>query len=111
MNLNDITIEEKNTITEYMPSQKYINLLTNFYSSFADSTRLKIIMCLTIMPLCVGDISAVLKINTTTISHQLKILKNYNVVDFCRNGKSVRYFINNDYVEGIINNGVESITS
>ena len=45
------------------------------FSIFADKTRLRILSSLTITDMCVSDISLMLSINQTTVSHQLKNLK------------------------------------
>ena len=45
--------------------------MSNFFYAFSDDTRLKIIMLLTITPLCVGEITNVLDLNQTTISQWL----------------------------------------
>ena len=67
-----------------------------FFYAFSDDTRLKIIILLILKPLCVNEIAAILSINQTTISHQLKILKSLNIVDCERNGKSIMYYIKNE---------------
>ena len=68
-----------------MPSSKDIKSMSTFFYAFSDDTRLKIIILLTISPLCVTEISNVLNVNQTTVSHQLKILKSLNIVEYDRN--------------------------
>lgn len=48
---------------------------------------MKIISALTITEMCVTDISEILGINQTTVSHQLKIMRQAGVVGFRREGK------------------------
>jgi ArsR family transcriptional regulator len=94
-------------IAEYIPCDKELNDMTSFFSIFSDNTRLKIISLLFISEVCVMDISRLLKINQTTVSHQLAVLKKGNIVDSRRDGKSIYYFISNSYVESIMEMGVK----
>ena len=64
-------------------------------SSIADATRVRILSALAITEMCVTDISRVLEINQTTVSHQLRLLKNLNAVTTKRQGKIVFYALNN----------------
>ena len=83
--------------------------MTNFFYAFSDNTRLKVIILLTIKPLCVGEISSVLDVNQTTISHQLKILKALDIVACDRVGKNIIYYIKNEGIENVLNATVECI--
>ncbi len=102
-----ITNEEKNQINSYMPSDDVFLKLANFFQNFSDVTRLKIIVCLSIKPLCVNDISNLLSLNQTTVSHQMQILKSQDLVAFERKGKmifySLKHFQINDLMLGAIN--------
>ena len=69
----------------------------------------KIIMLLFIKPLCVGEITKVLDLNQTTVSHQLKILKSLNIVACDRNGKNIIYYIKNSNIESVLNATVDCI--
>lgn len=86
---------EELALKEYMPNNKELKNLSTFFYAFSDDTRLKIIILLTIKPLCVGGICNVLSINQSTVSHQLKILKALNIVSCDRNGKTIIYYIKN----------------
>lgn len=94
-------------IAEYLPCDNELSVMTDFFSIFSDNTRLKIISLLSISEVCVNEISKLLKINQTTVSHQLAVLKKGNIVSCRRDGKSIYYFINNDYVENMMEMGVK----
>ncbi len=96
-------------LKKIMPNNKDLKSLTTFFYAFSDNTRLKIIILLTIRPLCVGDISNVLNINQTTVSHQLKILKAINIVDCNRHKKNNIYYIKNSSIEEVLNATVDCI--
>ena len=94
------TIEEKkllldaNTcrlIREYVPQRDTLMALSDFFATLSDSTRIKILSALSISPMCVNDISVMLGINQTTVSHQLKNLRSIGAVDYRRQGK-IRFY-------------------
>lgn len=87
---------------EYMPSSHTMNQLVDFFSVFSHKTRLRILSLLAISKLCVSDIVEILDLNQTTVSHQLKTLKNANIVDNQRQGKKIYYFIIKDSVYDIL---------
>ena len=92
-----------------MPEGKTLRQLSQVFSLFSDATRLKIMSALSLSPMCVGDISKHLSINQTTISHQLKLLKNYNLVTDSRLGKNIVYSLGSDFVCDIMLKAVEFI--
>lgn len=96
-------------IKKYLPTNKDIKNISSFFYAFSDDTRLKIIILLMLQALCVSDISNILEINQTTVSHQLKILRSLNIVDYERNGKSIIYYIKNNNIEDVLNATVECL--
>ena len=105
----DFKVRDEYNLKQFMPSKTNLKSMTNFFYAFSDNTRLKIIMLLSIKPLCVGEITSVLDINQTTISHQLKILKSLNIVACDRAGKNIIYYIKNSGIENVLNASVECI--
>ena len=97
----------KGLIDEYVPKGEILDELVSFFSVFSDYTRLKIISALGITEMCVSDLSKVLRLNQTTVSHQLRFLKNLNVVKTRRQGKVVFYSLRTEVVNDILLKGVE----
>ena len=100
---------EEIILKRYLPNKANMKNMTSFFYAFSDDTRLKIIFLLMIKPLCVGDLTALLEINQTTISHQLKILKSLDIVACDRNGKNIIYYIKNSNIEHVFNATVNCI--
>lgn len=94
-------------IKEYVPQGEILDELALFFSLFSDSTRLKVISALAISEMCVSDISELLSINQTTVSHQLRLLKNLNAVKTKRQGKIVFYSLKNELLSDVLLKGVE----
>ncbi len=91
----------------YLPNNTTTNRLAQFFSIFADNTRIRLLSALAICPLCVGDIAELLCANQTTVSHQLKILRDLGVVKYVRSGKVLKYSICNAKINEILLLGVE----
>ena len=94
-------------VNEYVPSGEILDDLVCFFSIFSDYTRLKMISALAISEMCVSDLSRLLKLNQTTVSHQLRLLKNLNAVKSKRQGKVVFYSLRNDALSDVLLKGVE----
>ena len=94
-------------IKDYVPRGEILDELFCFFSIFAEYTRLKIISALAITEMCVSDISEILCINQTTVSHQLRLLKNLNAVKTKRQGKVVFYSLRSDALSDVLLKGVE----
>lgn len=94
-------------VENYVPEGEILDGIVDFFSVFADSTRVRILSALAITEMCVTDISRVLGINQTTVSHQLRYLKNIGIVKSSRFGKVIFYSLKNDTVNDVLLKGVE----
>ena len=97
----------KDLIREYVPDGDVLDSIVCFFSIFADHTRVKMLSALAISEMCVTDLSRVLDINPTTVSHQLRLLKNLGIVKSERQGKIIFYSLVNDTVNDVMLKGVE----
>ena len=84
--------------------------LADLFKVFSDSTRIKILYNLMEGELNVGEIAVKLQMNQSAVSHQLKELKQSDLVKVRRDGKSMYYSLADDHVESIIKIGLEHIT-
>ena len=107
-----LRISERNKfeMMELLPDDDCINKLAIYFQNFSDQTRIKILSALAIKDLCVNDLSKILGINQTTISHQLKILKDQDVVDFRREGKVLIYRLKSQVVNEMMMYAVKNLT-
>ena len=94
-------------VIDYVPKGEILDELVCFFSIFSDYTRLKVISALAISEMCVSDLSTLLKLNQTTVSHQLRLLKSLNAVTTRRQGKVVFYSLRNDTLSDVLLKGVE----
>ncbi len=94
-------------IEDYVPQGEILEGVVCFFSVFADYTRVKVLSALAISEMCVTDLSRILDINQTTLSHQLRFLKNAGIVKSVRQGRIVFYSLTNDTVTDVILKGIE----
>ena len=108
-----LKISERNKfeVRGLLPDETAVNRLANYFQNLADGTRLKILSALSIRDLCVNDLSNVLQINQTTISHGLRALKNLDMISFRREGKILVYSIKSQNVNELLSYAVCSILS
>ena len=96
-------------IEKKLLSEDTIFDVSNLYKVFSDETRLKILNALLLSELCVYDISELLAMSHSSISHQLKILRDMRLVKSKKRGKSVYYSLKDDHIQKIIEIGVEHV--
>ena len=79
------------------------------FKCFADSTRIRILYSLISSERSVNEIAELLNMNQSAISHQLRILKDADLVGKRRDGKTIYYFLSDDHVRTIIAQGFEHL--
>ena len=98
-----------NEVLGGMPDDETLYDLAELFKVFGDSTRIKILYALFEAELCVCDISKLLGLTQSAVSHQLRVLKGSRLVKFRREGKTVFYSLADDHVRKIIAQGMEHV--
>jgi len=98
-----------NQVKTRMPCEEDIYDLADFFKVLGDSTRTKIIWALDESEMCVCDIAALLNMTKSAISHQLRALRNADLVKFRREGKTVFYSLKDQHVRDVYEIGMEHI--
>lgn len=96
-------------VLEKLPDEEVLYDVAELFKVFGDSTRIKIICALFESEMCVYDLAATLKMTQSAISHQLRILKNANLVKFRREGKLVYYALDDEHVQQIFDAGYKHV--
>ena len=92
-----------------MPSNNVVADISDFFKVLGDSTRVQILWALSKSDMCVCDIAFLINMTKSAVSHQLKILKDYNLVKCKRNGKEVIYSLADSHVKDIFEKAVEHL--
>lgn len=106
MHLHEKVIEQ---VQEEMPEEEILYDLAELFKVFGDSTRIKILYVLFQSEMCVCDIAQLLNMSQSAISHQLRVLKQAQLVKYRREGKTVFYSLADAHVNTILNQGLEHI--
>lgn len=89
-----------------MLEEETVYELADLFKIFGDSTRIKILWALDEAEMCVCDISNLLNMTQSAISHQLRVLKQANLVKNRKEGKVVYYSLKDEHVKQIFNQGL-----
>ncbi|MCK9328429.1 MAG: metalloregulator ArsR/SmtB family transcription factor [Candidatus Cloacimonetes bacterium] len=95
-----------NQVNQKMPDEELIKDIAEFFKILGEPTRIKIINILFLSEMCVCDISQIMGMNQSAISHQLKILKQANLVKYRKEGKSVFYSLTDEHIKQIFDQGM-----
>ena len=92
-----------------IPTDGEMQELADFYTVFADPTRIKLLYCLLDGEKRVGDIAEAAGISQSATSHQLRFLKEKGVVGNRREGQSIYYRLIDDHIVLILAMGLEHV--
>lgn len=97
------------SIGERMPPEEELQDLAEFFKVFGDTTRLKILYVLLSAEMCVYDIAMTLGMSQSAISHQLRVLKQMDLVKNRRDGKTIFYSLADSHIVTILSQGQDHI--
>ena len=96
-------------VRKMIPDEELVCDIAELFKVFGDSTRARIICALRISEMCVCDLSVILSMSQSAVSHQLRILKAARLVKNRRNGKVVYYSLNDEHIKDIFDIAFEHI--
>lgn len=98
-----------NKVRDELPTDELLCDLADLFKLFGDTTRAKILFSLSESEMCVCAIAELLGMTQPAISHQLKTLRDANLVGSRRDGKTIYYFLADDHVKSIIAQGFDHL--
>jgi ArsR family transcriptional regulator, lead/cadmium/zinc/bismuth-responsive transcriptional repressor len=102
-----INREAVDSVRSRMLSGQVVTDTTEIYKVLGDQTRVRLLYALAQRELCVCDLSAVLGMTQSAISHQLRVLRGARLVKFRKEGKVVYYALADAHVVQFIDIGVD----
>lgn len=102
--------DKVNKIKKVLPSQEDLNILVETFKAISDNTRAKILLALKEGELCVCDISHILDLSLSAVSHQLRILRNLRLVKYRNEGRMAFYSLVDKHFITLIEQGIKHIT-
>ena len=91
-------------------SAKELNRLSSIYKVLGDPSRLKIVLALRKVEMCVCDLAAFLGLTESAISHQLRRLKDLALVKSRREGQVIYYSLDDEHVAELLNIGLAHVS-
>ncbi|PIP18791.1 MAG: transcriptional regulator [Candidatus Omnitrophica bacterium CG23_combo_of_CG06-09_8_20_14_all_41_10] len=98
-----------NALKKSLPSANKLTRLAEIFKVLGDTTRVKILLSLSKGELCVCDISHVLGLSISAVSHQLRLLRSLGLVKYRSEGKMAFYTLDNEHVMRLIDEGMRHI--
>lgn len=97
------------SIKEAMLEETTVVALSDVFKALGDPTRVRIIYALLQKELCVHDLTVVLDMAQSAISHQLRVLRNLRIVKRRKVGKTVFYALDDSHIEQIFTQTIHHI--
>ena len=94
-------------VAKRMPAEEDLADLAELFKVFGDSTRMRILSALSYSELCVNDLSSLLGMTASAVSHKLKTLRAAKLVRARKDGKVVYYSLDDEHVNAIIAIGMQ----
>ena len=107
--LKSVDISKVKRVKKAMLSDDEVGRLSETFRVLADTTRTKIIYALSGDELCVCDISNVLGMSISAVSHQLRVLRNMRLVKFRKEAKMVYYSLDDEHITNLFNEGLKHV--
>lgn len=98
-----------NRMKDEMLTQEEFNDLSVLFKMYADPTRLKILSLLFKEEMCVCDISTLLDMSQSAVSHQLSVLRQNRIIKYRRSGKNIYYSLDDEHIQRIYDAGLAHI--
>ena len=98
-----------NRVKDEMLTQEEFNDLSVLFKMYADPTRLKILSLLFKEEMCVCDISTLLDMTQSAVSHQFSVLRQNRIIKYRRSGKNIYYSLDDEHIQLIFDAGLAHI--
>ena len=106
--INEIDPEKVALVQKKALPEQTVERLSRLFSALSDPTRLKILHSLTVTEeLCVCDLAALAELSVSAVSHQLRLLRDRDLVRARREGRMVYYSVADDHIAILMGTGVE----
>lgn len=92
-----------------MGSEADLAGLAGIFKILGDVTRVRILKALSLEELCVCDLTAVLELTQSAVSHQLRLLRAARLVKYRKDGKVVYYSLDDDHVKTLFEQALEHV--
>jgi DNA-binding transcriptional ArsR family regulator len=107
--LYSVHAESIDRVNQRLPDSSVLLRLAELFKLLGDQTRVRILMALSAAELCVCDLSEILGLKPSAVSHQLRLLRSARLVRFRREGKNVFYSLDDGHVQELFRQAAEHV--
>lgn len=98
---------EMNHKNEHHLDDETLFVVSQTFKALSDPTRIRILNLLCSEERSVNDIADTLNLSQSTVSHQLRFLKNLRLVKFKREGTTLFYSNDDDHIMNLLQQAIE----
>ena len=92
-----------------MKQDQAVTTLAETFKLLGDPTRIKIAFALSREELCVCDLSNLLGVSQSAVSHSLRALRQMRLVRFRKEGKIAYYALDDDHIAHLLDEGFRHV--
>lgn len=101
--------QEVASVRAKMASDETLFQLGELFKALGDSTRARILHALSFSELCVCDLAEILGMSSSSVSHQLRVLRGQKIVKYRKDGKNVFYSLSDQHILDLLEIGLEHL--
>jgi DNA-binding transcriptional ArsR family regulator len=106
--INEIDPEKVAFVQQRALPEQTVERVSRLFSALSDPTRLRILHALSLTEeLCVCDLAALAELSVSAVSHQLRLLRDRDLVRARREGRMVYYSLSDDHIATLMGTGIE----
>ncbi len=106
---DEVSADEVQIARDCMVDALTARTLAGIFHFLGDTTRLRIISALAEREFCVGDLTAALEMEQSAVSHQLRDMREFNLVRSRKEGRHVFYRLDDEHVYDLIHQGLAHV--
>lgn len=104
-----INQKKVDAVRKLMQTDGVIKKLAQTFKVLGDPTRTQILYALAQDELCVCDLACLLEKTQSAVSHQLRVLRNLDLVKYRKDGKIAYYSLSAVHIRKLFSEGIEHV--
>ena len=104
------TYDKLDEVRKNLPPEDVLYDVADLFKMFGDSTRTKIMNCLSHANLRVSEIAELLGMSDSSVSHQLRVLRSAKLVKRIKSGNVIMYSLDDYHVVKIMEYGLALVS-
>lgn len=90
-------------------TEEEVTYVADLFQILASPTRLRMVEALTAGELCVCDLSAVVGVSESAVSHHLRQMRQMRIVTYRKDGRMAYYRLDDEHIERLFDTGLEHV--